>query len=222
MIAMALERHETVKAVSVAPSRGAGAAGARAGRHSRFGAEKRQCRAEKRQCRAERRQCRAERRRCRAERRQCRAERRRCRAEQRQRRAVAMRTSRRAPALALGVVARVHRVVEFTFGVQKEQALERSASGTHMGHARSASGKLFPRYSNLAGNGFSRSRSRCAGSYILGVPVKSAAGLVMSPEDCSGGSSRILWFSLPPAPQYAPPTAAGQGPRPLLLSFSNR
>ena len=37
MIAVALERHKTVKAVSVAPSRGAEAAGARAGRHSRFG-----------------------------------------------------------------------------------------------------------------------------------------------------------------------------------------
>jgi hypothetical protein len=39
MITMTLERHATVKAVSVAPSRGGGAAGARAGRHSRFGAD---------------------------------------------------------------------------------------------------------------------------------------------------------------------------------------
>ena len=29
-----------------------------------------------------------------------------------------------------------------------------------------------------------------------------------------------MWFSLPPAPQHAAPTAAGQGPRLLLLSFS--
>ena len=84
---------------------------------------------------------------------------------------LATRTSRGAAALALGVVARVYRVVELTFGVQRAQALELSASGTRMGHARSASGKLPPRYANLAGGGYSLSRR--AGSYILDAPVTS-------------------------------------------------
>ena len=86
---------------------------------------------------------------------------------------LAARTSRGADALALGVDARVHRVVELTFRVQRAQALELSASGTCRGHACSASGKLPPRYANLAGGGYSRSRSRRAGPYIFDAPVAS-------------------------------------------------
>ena len=86
---------------------------------------------------------------------------------------LATRTSRRANALALGVDARVHRVVELTFRVLRGEALELSASGTRMGHACPASGTLPPRYANLAGGGYSHSRSRRAGSYIFDAPVTS-------------------------------------------------
>ena len=76
------------------------------------------------------------------------------------------RTSRGADALTLGVDARVHRVVELTFRVQRTQALELSASGTHMGHACSASGKLPPRYANLAGGGGLLSLSQSTRRFI--------------------------------------------------------